>query len=260
MKKKEGATPAEPCTEGVKLTWTSTTTQRESGTCIYRDWTTSCGRYRATEIIPKYGAPKAKWLIEYGATYREEGNRWWVCETKTPYVGFYPQHYTSLPQAMRACEKFHAKRCKVDVSQVEDNREEVASLAEGSPQDQAPPTPKTKAAKTAEAPQEEEGQEESPATPAPTKKVKEETTEEPKTKARFSILGRPATLVIRWMGAQGWSKAEVRKVLDKLNLPVKDKTIECQLRGGKNHKLYGPPPKLGKEEAKQLNALAGRDS
>jgi len=74
---------------------------------------------------------------------------------------------------------------------------------------------------------------------------------------RDKVFGFPATAVLRWMGKEGWSKAEARKALDSLGAEVADATIAAQLRAGATGER-GPPAALSSSQENDLYTAAAQ--
>lgn len=72
-------------------------------------------------------------------------------------------------------------------------------------------------------------------------------------KGRVTIMGCAMTAVIRWMGNEEWSFAEVKYVLEQLEVEAADNTIRWQLRAGRKEEL--PLAELDKAQKKELNEM-----
>ncbi len=76
-----------------------------------------------------------------------------------------------------------------------------------------------------------------------------------KVQNRYAVLGHPATAVIRWMGAHGWSFGRCKTALVAVGAGVADATIRTQLRAGRKG-LRGATASLTPEQAAVLEAAA----
>ncbi len=75
---------------------------------------------------------------------------------------------------------------------------------------------------------------------------------EKKPRGSYDLFGFPVTAVLRWMGKEGWTFHDARKVLDAYDLQeVADGTIRTQLGCGKRGERGEPAP-LTPEQVKQL--------
>lgn len=72
---------------------------------------------------------------------------------------------------------------------------------------------------------------------------------------RTAWQGHSITAVTRWMGAQGWDFKTAKRVWGVIGIDIKNATVRCQLRGGKDHKLYGKPAELTEAQEEALNNL-----
>lgn len=72
---------------------------------------------------------------------------------------------------------------------------------------------------------------------------------------RQTLLGFPATSVVRWMGKNGWQFEEAQQVIRALECPIADATIRIQLRAGEKGER-GAPANLSKKDCKKLKDLA----
>lgn len=68
------------------------------------------------------------------------------------------------------------------------------------------------------------------------------------------LKGVSNTAVIKWMGANGWTYTQAKKVLDKKGVFVSESTIRGQLWCGKTGR-YGKAPDLTEEQIKELQSL-----
>lgn len=67
-----------------------------------------------------------------------------------------------------------------------------------------------------------------------------------------SLWGNQPTAVLRWMGANGWSKEEAARVMEKRGVSVSKNTVQIQVAAGKKGKGRGDPAALTKEQAEEL--------
>lgn len=71
--------------------------------------------------------------------------------------------------------------------------------------------------------------------------------------ASSQLWGMQPTGVLRWMGKDGWSVAEAKRVLDARGLDISDATIRTQINAGKNGQRGAPAALTGD----QINELRG---
>jgi hypothetical protein len=77
--------------------------------------------------------------------------------------------------------------------------------------------------------------------------------------AAYDIFGHPCTLVVRWMGANGWTPADALRTLNSLGCPVAASTVGAYINDIRNGR--GPAADITPEQASQLNAVRhGLDS
>ena len=76
-------------------------------------------------------------------------------------------------------------------------------------------------------------------------------------KARYSVLGKPVTAALRWMGKQGWSKGEAVAVLKHYSQQCSLTTVAIQLKAGQRGDR-GEPAAFNKGEEAELRKVAGK--
>lgn len=95
-----------------------------------------------------------------------------------------------------------------------------------------------------------------------TTKVTVECTAGSKGGKRYTVMGKPVTHVLRWMGYEGWSMEEAKGAIAALGLDVQPPTFSAQIASGRYSKKnngeagsHGDVPELTTDQQKALNGI-----
>lgn len=191
-------------------------------------WWDTSRRYRVVLTVSKYGGDTFFSAGRKKVVKQHDGNK----HTLMVIVGK-DEGFRYLELALQACEAAHCKRFKMDA--VESNAEEVVVKAGKDRQDRVTVVGR-------------EG-----ATPGKARSAYTGQQGSGSGSVRISFLGHPVTAAIRWMGKDGFSFAEARKVCTEFGVEVADATIRAQLLAGKNGQR-GPAAELTQDQVDKVYA------
>lgn len=226
---------------------------RETELSYYTYWKSKCHQYRVTRSISKFGQDQ-EFVAEMVLDHRHEriptqfeGQEWALNGNGIGYISRIIGTHHTLEGVIILCEKHYMRRKAVHI--LDSNKIHILKLAEELGIHLIQRAPNSNMLEGGK----------------PPKKVKEEDNslegllkalKTPKQgKSRIQFLGFPVTHVLRWMGANGWTKEQAIKVMEKANIAVAEGTIGIQVAAGKKgDKSRGETPELSKSQIKELNS------
>jgi hypothetical protein len=93
----------------------------------------------------------------------------------------------------------------------------------------------------------------------PTKEPKAADTKKTSVLKKQNIMGHSKCAFVKAMGQRGYKFFQVKKVLDKFEIPMPEKSVKIQIYFGKNEKTwakFGKPAELTPEQIKEIEIIA----